>query len=156
MSHDEGTEPLESLDTVLRRLPHRAPFLLLDALIELEPRRHAVAVKAVRTDEPFLAGHFPEMPVMPGVLLVEALAQTAACMMLGDADLEGHLPLLAGVEGCRFRRLVRPGDNLRLEVTLRRLRGKFGFVSGVASVEGVCVAEADLSFTWLSTDERRL
>lgn len=151
-SHDQRDPGVDVLAEALGRLPHRPPFLLIDRLLELEPRRRAVATKVVSHHDPFLAGHFPGMPIMPGVLIAEALAQTAACMMLGEAEPEGQLPLLAGIDGCRFRRVVRPGDELRLEVSLKRLRGKFGFVSGVATVAGVRVAEADILFTWLTPD----
>ena len=138
------TLPLEASD-IMRVIPHRYPFLLVDRITELEPGRRAVGMKAVTANEPQFTGHFPGRPIMPGVLMVEALAQTAGVCVLTLDEYRGKLGLFAGIDDCRFRRLVVPGDTLRLEVTVERLRGMFGRVRGAASVDGQLAAEATLS-----------
>ena len=108
-------------------------------------KKSAVGIKCVSANEPFFQGHFPDMPIMPGVLIAEALAQTAAALMQ-DVEREGKLAMLAGLDGFRFRRPVVPGDQLRLEVTLEKLRGPIGKVRGRATVEGNLVAEGEITF----------
>lgn len=127
-------------------LPHRYPFLLVDRVVELEPGKRAVGLKNVTVNEPFFSGHFPEYPVMPGVLIVEALAQVAAVAVLSLEEYRSRLPLFAGIDGARFRRPVVPGDVLRLEVEILRLRSKVGKCRGVAYVDGERVAECELIF----------
>jgi 3-hydroxyacyl-[acyl-carrier-protein] dehydratase len=136
--------PLEAAD-IMRILPHRYPFLLVDRVIELEPGKRAVAIKAVSANEPQFTGHFPGRPIMPGVLMVEALAQTAGIAVLTLDEYRGKIGLFAGIDECRFRRMVVPGDTLRLEVTVEKLRGMFGRVKAVATVEGEAAVEATLS-----------
>jgi 3-hydroxyacyl-[acyl-carrier-protein] dehydratase len=136
--------PLEAAD-IMGILPHRYPFLLIDRVVELEPGRRAVAVKQVTANEPQFTGHFPGRPIMPGVLMVEALAQTAGVCVLTLDEYRGKLGLFAGIDECRFRRLVVPGDTLRLEVTVQKLRGMFGRVRAGASVDGDPAVEAVLS-----------
>ena len=136
--------PMEASD-IMRILPHRYPFLLVDRIVELEPGQRAVGIKAVTANEPQFTGHFPGRPIMPGVLMVEALAQTAGVAVLTLGEHRGKLGLFAGIDDCRFRRLVAPGDTLRLEVTVEKLRGMFGRVKAVASVEGEVAVEATLS-----------
>ena len=136
--------PLEAAD-IMRILPHRYPFLLVDRIIELEPGKRAVGIKQVTANEPQFTGHFPDRPIMPGVLMVEALAQTAGVAVQTLDEYRGKLGLFAGIDDCRFKRLVTPGDTLRLEVTVEKLRGMFGRVRAVASVEGEVAAEATLS-----------
>ena len=138
------TLPLEAAD-IMRIIPHRYPFLLLDRVLELEPGRRAVGIKAVTANEPQFTGHFPGRPIMPGVLMVEALAQTAAVAVMTLDEYRGKLGLFAGIDDCRFRRMVLPGDTLRLEVTVDKLRGMFGRVRGVATVDGEVAVEATLS-----------
>ncbi|MGI8658227.1 MAG: 3-hydroxyacyl-ACP dehydratase FabZ [Candidatus Limnocylindria bacterium] len=138
------TLPLEAAD-IMRIIPHRYPFLLVDRVVELEPGKRAVGLKAVTANEPQFTGHFPERPIMPGVLMVEALAQTAGVAVMTLDEYRGKLGLFAGIDDCRFRRMVVPGDLLRLEVTVEKLRGMFGRVRGVASVDGEVAAEATLS-----------
>ncbi len=136
--------PLEAAD-IMELLPHRYPFLLVDRVVELEPGKRAVGIKLVTANEPQFTGHFPQRPIMPGVLMVEALAQTAGIAVMSLDDYRGKLGLFAGIDGCRFKRLVVPGDTLRLEVTVEKLRGMFGRVRAVASVEGELAVEATLS-----------
>jgi 3-hydroxyacyl-[acyl-carrier-protein] dehydratase len=136
--------PLEAAE-IMGILPHRYPFLLVDRVIELEPGKRAVALKQVSANEPQFTGHFPDRPIMPGVLMVEALAQTAGIAVLTLDEYRGKLGLFAGIDECRFKRMVVPGDTLRLEVTVEKLRGMFGRVKGVAGVEGEVAVEAILS-----------
>jgi 3-hydroxyacyl-[acyl-carrier-protein] dehydratase len=138
------TLPIEAAD-ILRIIPHRYPFLLVDRIVELEPGKRAVGLKAVTANEPQFTGHFPERPIMPGVLMVEALAQTAGVAVMTLEEYRGKLGLFAGIDDCRFRRMVLPGDTLRLEVTVEKLRGMFGRVRAVASVDGEVAVEATLS-----------
>jgi 3-hydroxyacyl-[acyl-carrier-protein] dehydratase len=138
------TLPLEAAD-IMRILPHRYPFLLVDRIVELEPGRRVVGIKQVTANEPQFTGHFPGRPIMPGVLMVEALAQTAGVGVMTLEEYRGKLGLFAGIDECRFRRMVVPGDTLRLEVTVEKLRGMFGRVKAVASVDGEVAVEATLS-----------
>ena len=137
--------PLEAAD-IMRIIPHRYPFLLIDRVIELEPGKHVVAIKSVTANEPQFTGHFPGRPIMPGVLMVEALAQAGAVAVLSLPEYAGKLALFAGIDECRFKRIVLPGDTLRLEVTLEKLRGVFGRGRAVASVDGESAVEATISF----------
>ncbi|HSK94446.1 MAG TPA: 3-hydroxyacyl-ACP dehydratase FabZ [Candidatus Angelobacter sp.] len=144
MTTEAVTLPLEAAD-IMRILPHRYPFLMVDRVVELEPGRRAVGIRAVSANEPQFTGHFPERPIMPGVLMVEALAQTAGIAVLTLDDYRGKLGLFAGVDECRFKRMVVPGDTLRLEATVEKLRGMFGRVRTVASVGDEIAVEAVLS-----------
>lgn len=136
--------PLEAAD-IMRIIPHRYPFLMVDRIIELEPGKRVVGIKQVTANEPQFTGHFPDRPIMPGVLMVEALAQTAGVGVMTLDEYRGKLGLFAGIDECRFRRMVVPGDTLRLEVTVEKLRGMFGRMRGVASVDGEVAVEATLS-----------
>jgi 3-hydroxyacyl-[acyl-carrier-protein] dehydratase len=127
-------------------IPHRYPFLLVDRIVELEEGKRAVGIKAVSIDEPFFLGHFPGFPVMPGVLIAEALAQVGAVAVMRDPDFRDRIPFLAGLDEFRFRRQVIPGDQLRLEVTLSRLRRMAGRGHGTATVEGELAAEGAIMF----------
>lgn len=127
-------------------IPHRYPFLLVDRIDEIEDGKRAVGRKAVTIDEPFFVGHFPGFPVMPGVLIAEALAQVGAVAVMRSPGFAGRVPFLAGLDGFRFRRQVVPGDILRLEVTLSQLRSRAGRGHGIATVDGDVAAEGDLMF----------
>jgi 3-hydroxyacyl-[acyl-carrier-protein] dehydratase len=137
--------PMEAAE-IMRILPHRYPFLLIDRVVELEPGRRVVAIKNVTANEPQFTGHFPERPIMPGVLMVEALAQAGAVAVLSLPEYRGKLALFAGIDSCRFRRTVLPGDTLRMEVTLEKLRGMFGRARAVARVDDEVAVEATISF----------
>ena len=137
--------PLEAAE-IMRIIPHRYPFLLIDRVIELEEGKRVVAIKNVSANEPQFTGHFPDRPIMPGVLTVEALAQTGAVAVLSRPDYRGKLALFAGIDDCRFRRLVVPGDTLRLEVTVEKLARAFGRAKAVASVDGEVAVEATIMF----------
>lgn len=127
-------------------IPHRYPFLLVDRIVDLVEGVSAVGIKNVTANEPFFQGHFPNYPVMPGVLIVEALAQVGAVVLLKMPANQGKIALFAGIDGFRFRKQVFPGDTLRLEVQLTKMRGPVGKGSAVASVDGDVVAEGELMF----------
>ena len=127
-------------------IPHREPFLLIDEVVELEPGRRCAARKHVREDEWYLAGHFPGRPVMPGVLIVEALAQTGAVAVLSEEENRGKLALFAGIDDCRFKRIVEPGDSLDLTCELERVRGPIGRGRAEARVDGELACRATLTF----------
>ena len=127
-------------------IPHRHPFLLVDCVEELEPGVRAVGYKSVTYNEPYFAGHFPQEPVMPGVLMVEALAQVGAVAILSLEDMKGKTAYFGGINKCKFRRKVVPGDKLRLETKIIRRKGPVGIGSAVASVDGEVAVEAELTF----------
>ena len=127
-------------------LPHREPFLLIDEVLELEPGERVVAVKRVRPDEWYLRGHFPGRPVMPGVLIVEAMAQTGAVAVLAEEENRGRIVLFAGIDDTRFKRIVEPGDELQLECTLEQVRGPVGKGKARATVDGELAARGTLTF----------
>lgn len=134
-------------------IPHRYPFLLVDRVDELEPGVRAVGIKNVTQNEPFFEGHFPEYPVMPGVLIVEAMAQVGAVGVMAVEAYRQKLVLFAGIDGVRFRRQVVPGDVLRMEVEISRLKGQIGRGKGRATVDGQRVCEADLMFAFAEKEQ---
>jgi 3-hydroxyacyl-[acyl-carrier-protein] dehydratase len=126
-------------------LPHRFPFLLVDKIIELEPRTRIVGIKQVTANEHFFQGHFPDAPVMPGVLQIEAMAQVGAILALREfSDRAGKIPFFSGIERARFRRPVVPGDTLVLEVIALRIGSKVQKMQGIARVDGQVTAEAEI------------
>ena len=137
--------PLDVRD-IQQMIPHRFPMLLIDRVVELEPGRRAVGVKNVTVNEWFFVGHFPDNPIMPGVLIIEALAQTGAVAALSADEFRGKLGLFAGIDDVRFRRQVTPGDQLRLEVEMERLRRGIGRAIARATVGGELAAEGRLTF----------
>ena len=134
------------IDAIKEIIPHRYPFLLIDRVEELVEGERAVGIKNVTANEPFFPGHFPQHPVMPGVLIVEALAQVGAVALLSVEGNSGKLALFAGIDKVRFKRQVRPGDVLRLEVTITRSRGAIGFGEATATVNGQVACTGELMF----------
>ena len=127
-------------------IPHRYPFLLVDQVVEKESGERVVGLKNVTVNEPFFEGHFPDYPVMPGVLILEALAQTGAIAVLEMEKNKGKIGFLDGVDKCRFKREVKPGDQLRLEVEIIRMKGPIGKGKGIATVNGETACEAEITF----------
>ncbi|MBD7965027.1 3-hydroxyacyl-ACP dehydratase FabZ [Fictibacillus norfolkensis] len=135
-----------TIEEIKEIIPHRYPFLLIDRILEVEEGERAVGIKNVTANEEFFNGHFPEYPVMPGVLIVEALAQVGAVAMLKKEENRGRLAFFAGIDNCRFKKQVVPGDQLRLEVEMTRVRGSIGKGKGIATVDGQVACEVDITF----------
>ncbi|MBN9655287.1 3-hydroxyacyl-ACP dehydratase FabZ [Halobacillus litoralis] len=127
-------------------IPHRYPFLLIDQVEEIVEGERAVGYKNVTMNEPFFQGHFPDYPVMPGVLITEAMAQMGAVAMLKKEENQGKLAFFTGIDKCRFKRQVKPGDRLKLEVEIVRLKGPVGKGKATASVDGEIACEAEIMF----------
>ncbi|NLB83249.1 MAG: 3-hydroxyacyl-ACP dehydratase FabZ [Synergistaceae bacterium] len=138
------------IQQIMKILPHRYPFLLVDRVLELS-ETHAVGIKNVTFNEPFFQGHFPAEPVMPGVLVLEAMGQVAAMMLSAKPGSENLITFLTGVQKAKFRRPVKPGDQLVTTAEMIRLRGKMGKVRTVGRVDGVVAAEAEFSFVAAET-----
>lgn len=131
---------------ILEIIPHRHPFMLIDTIEELEPGVRAVGKKCVSFNEPYFAGHFPGNPVMPGVLIMEALAQVGAVAILDLPENKGKTAYFAGIDNAKFKQMVLPGDVLMLETTIIKRKGPIGVGEAVATVEGKVVAKAQLTF----------
>lgn len=145
MSDSEQPTILDSV-AIQKILPHRFPFLLVDRVIELEIGKRAVGIKNVTINEHFFQGHFPQYPVMPGVLIVEALAQTGGIALGTMEEYRGRIAFFAGIDNVRFKRQVKPGDTLRLEVELTQLRRSIGTASALATVDGDVACKGDIMF----------
>jgi len=138
---------IADINEILRALPHRYPFLLVDRIVEIEPGKRIVGIKNVTINEQFFVGHFPGVPVMPAVLIIESMAQVSGVLMYKDLpEREKKLIFFTGIESARFRRPVLPGDQLRIEMELLRRRNNFGKMNGKALVDGKLVAEAVVQF----------
>ena len=135
-----------NINEIQEILPHRYPFLLIDRVTELEPGVRATAYKCVSANEPFFQGHFPSFPVMPGVLILEALAQTGAVSMLSLEENKGKIALFAGLNNVKFKKQVIPGDILELKCEIKKSFGKMGVGEAVATVGGKVAAKAELTF----------
>ncbi|MCI9492706.1 MAG: 3-hydroxyacyl-ACP dehydratase FabZ [Lachnospiraceae bacterium] len=138
--------PLMGTKEIMEVIPHRQPFLLIDTIEELEPGKRAVGRKCVTFNEPFFAGHFPGEPVMPGVLIVEALAQTGAVAILSQPDFKGKTAYFGAINNARFKQKVVPGDVLELELEIIKQKGPVGIGSAKATVNGKLAVSAELTF----------
>ena len=132
-------------DAIMELIPHRPPFLLVDEIVELEPGSRVLGRREIRADDWWFPGHFPERPVMPGVLTIEAIAQAGAVAVMAHEANRGKIPFFAGIDDCRFKRVVEPGDLLTLECEFVRVRGPIAKGEGRASVDGQLAAEAVLT-----------
>ena len=141
-------EKILNIEAIQKVLPHRFPFLLVDRVLEMETDKRVVGIKNVTINEDFFNGHFPGKPVMPGVLMVEAMAQLAGVLMLSKPENSGKIAYFVSIDKARFRGVVVPGDQLRLEVNILKLKGKFALVQGNAYVEKNLVAEAEMMFAY--------
>src|SRR5215218_6517268 len=148
---EDGLITLSSVE-IQKIIPHRYPFLLVDKIIEMEWGKRAVGIKNVTANEPFFQGHFPGFPVMPGVLMIEAIAQVGALAVLGMPEHKGKIAFFAGIDEVRFKRQVVPGDTLRLEVILTRLRGPIGQGTGEATVDGELACRGSFMFAITKDD----
>jgi beta-hydroxyacyl-ACP dehydratase FabZ len=148
-------EPVMDIMAIMRRLPHRYPFLLLDRIIKHVPGEQIVALKNVTINEPFFQGHFPSRPVMPGVLIIEALAQAGGVLAseIRGKDKQGEIIYFMGMDGVRFRRPVVPGDQLILEARVLKMRSKVAKMAGRAMVDEQTVAEAELMASFGESDQ---
>ena len=135
-----------NIKEIMNIIPHRSPFLLVDRIEEMEVGKRAVGKKCVTYNEPFFAGHFPQEPVMPGVLIIEALAQVGAVCCLSAEENKGKIGFLGGVNKAKFRGKVVPGDVLNLEVEMIRVKGPVGVGKGTATVDGKVVASGEITF----------
>lgn len=134
------------INEIMKVLPHRYPFLLVDRIIEVVPGEKAVGIKNITINEPYFAGHFPEHPVVPGVLMIESMAQVGACALLALEEYRDCLPFLAGVDRARFKRQAQPGDCLRITTELLKLRGSFGKGRAQVTINDELVCSAEFIF----------
>jgi len=143
----EETTPVHDIQGILATIPHRYPMLLVDRIIEETPGERIVGIKNVTMNEEFFQGHFPGNPIMPGVLQMEAMAQTACMLLTGvmGEDEGPKVPFFMGIDNAKFRRPVTPGDQLRMEITITRARRNIFVVHGAGTVDGKAVVEADIT-----------
>lgn len=146
---------VENLDVneIKKLIPHRYPFLLVDRVVEAEPGFRAKGYKNLTANEQFFEGHFPHKPIMPGVLMVEALAQLACCALLLKEEFKGQLGVFTGIDGFKFRTMVVPGDRLDLEVELLKMRGPLGKMKGIAKVGDKVACEGEISFAMIKAEQ---
>lgn len=152
-----ATDTSHGLDVreIMKIIPHRFPFLLVDRILSYEPEKFAIGIKNVSIGEPFFQGHWPEMPVMPGVLIIEAMAQVSSVLIFGTENTENRLPFFMSIDKAKFRRAVQPGDQLVIESELIRLRKRACKVKAVAKVDGDVVAEAEMMFGLVPAEEKQ-
>lgn len=140
------TETILDSNAIQKIIPHRYPMLLIDRVVELEPGKKATAIRNVTINEEVFNGHFPKNPVLPGALIVESLAQTGAVALLSEPEFKSKTAYFGGIKSAEFRKVVRPGDTLRLEVELEKVRGHVGLGKGIATVDGKKACTAELTF----------
>lgn len=133
-----------TIDDILKSLPHRFPMLLVDKVVECDDKTRIVAIKNVTFNEPFFQGHFPGMPIMPGVLQLEAMAQTGGLLLNRLGGELGRIPYFMGIDAARFRKVIKPGDQMRIEVEITTLRSKVAKFKGKITVDGAAACEAEL------------
>lgn len=148
-------KPILDINDIREIIPHRYPFLLVDKVTEYEPGIKGKGYKNITANEPFFQGHFPGNPIMPGVLIVEAMAQLGCVVMLLKEENKGKIGLFAGIEGVRFKRPVIPGDKLDFQVELIKMKGPIGRFKGLATVEGQLACEAEVIFAIVPKPEGR-
>ena len=148
---DDGRVTLESADiaAILRALPHRYPFLMIDRIVEIYKDERAIGIKNVTINEPYFQGHFPSHPIMPGVLQLEAIAQVAGILMLKQVENTGKIAYFMSAESVKWRKPVQPGDVLFIEVEMMKVRGKIGKAKGACKVRGEVVSEGEVTFMLL-------
>ena len=134
------------LKGIMEIIPHRHPFLLIDKVEDYEPGQYCIAYKNITYDESFFRGHFPEYPITPGVLMVEALAQAGAVAILSQEEFKGKIAVFAGIDNCKFKRQILPGDTVRLETKITQVRGPVGVGEAEATVDGKTVVKCTLKF----------
>ena len=143
-----------NIDQILHFLPHRYPMLLVDRIISVsEDGKQCIGLKNLTINEPFFQGHYPGLPIMPGVLILEAMAQTGAALFLSKPEYTGKVPLIGAMDYIKFRRMVRPGDQLLMEVEILWTRGMIGRMKGVARVDGDIAASMEMTFKWADKDQ---
>ncbi|HSR53000.1 MAG TPA: 3-hydroxyacyl-ACP dehydratase FabZ [Acidobacteriota bacterium] len=153
MSDERIATPFE-IREILDFLPHRYPFLLVDRILDLEPGKRIVGIKNVSINEPYFQGHFPGVPIMPGVLIIEAMAQAGGILVFYTlSDRKKKLVFLAGLEKARFRKPVVPGDQVRIEMDVLRIKSRVGRLKGKAKVDGQTVAETEMLFSLVDRPE---
>lgn len=142
-----------NIQQIKELIPHRYPFLLVDRVTEVEPGKSAKGYKNLTANEPFFQGHFPFRAIMPGVLMVEALAQLACISILMKEEYKGNLGVFTGIDGFKFRNMVEPGDRLDMEVELLRMRGPLGKLRAKATVDGKIACEGEISFSMIESEK---
>ena len=146
ISEDISEDTSLDIQQIMEIIPHRPPFLLVDRILEMEPGRRVTAIKNVTMNEPYFQGHFPGAPVMPGVLIVEAMAQAGAVAILSQEEFKGKTPFFGGIKNAKFKKMVVPGDTLRFEVEIVKLKGSAGVGQGKAYVCDKVACQAEFIF----------